>query len=102
MVRPFIALEAGADERQVLGAGHVVDGRPVQNTARQLLLVQLDQLSGLQCLGGETLLLFLRAVTPVDVVRLAHGRPAFDPLLNMRVFDHRAGVLAFAAAVVND
>ena len=40
--RPGVLAQRGADVGQVLGAGHVVDGRAVIEAAGQLLLIQQD------------------------------------------------------------
>ena len=84
-----VTLEARADVGEVFGAGHVVGRRPVKVAPRQLLLVQRDDLAGLDCLGSETLSFFITTIAPVDAIRLAHGGHRVDPFLNMRILDRR-------------
>ncbi len=83
-----VALEAGADVREVFGACDIVGRRPVKIATRQLLLVELHELTGLEGLGGETLSFLVAAVAPVNGVRLAHGGHRVHPFLNVPVLDH--------------
>ena len=59
---------AGADEGAAFHTGHVVDGSAVQIAARQLLLVQLNHLTGLAGLLAKAFQLLLRAVDPDDLI----------------------------------
>ena len=57
-----VVLVRRADEGEVLGARDVVRGAAMQIAARQLLLVQLDQLAGREALRDQPIALGLRPV----------------------------------------
>ncbi len=83
--RPGLLLRRRADERQVLRAGHIVLGGPVEQAAGQFLLVELLEIARLERLGRQTLLLVFAAVAPVDPVRLDHLGHLVDPGLDVLV-----------------
>ena len=85
---PGVALEAGADVCEVFGARHIVGCGPVEIACWQLLLIELDELTSLEGLGGETFSFLISAVAPIDAVRLAHSGHSVYPFLNMRILDH--------------
>jgi hypothetical protein len=56
--------------------------------AGELVLVQEDDLAGGRGLLREALLLFLRAVDPNDMLRLAQTSGLLDPLLQFPMLVH--------------
>ena len=80
-----ILLGLGADEGTPLHARHVVPGGTVQVAARQLFLVELDDLAAGKCLLAERGNLFLASVNPDDVVRLGHGCHLIQPVQHVLI-----------------
>src|SRR5262249_7736549 len=74
-----VLLVARADEGEVLGPGDVVRGAPVKVTARQLPLVEGEELSGPDPGLAEALLFDLGAVAPDHVVGPAEPRDVVYP-----------------------
>ena len=76
---------SAADERAALDAGDVVERAAVVYTARQLFLVELDELAGNVGLAAQLLELRLRTVDPKNLVRLHQRAALFDPVGDIMV-----------------
>ena len=74
-----------ADERAALDAGDVVERAAVVYAARQLFLVELDELAGDIRLAAQLLELRFRAVDPEDLVRLHQRAALLDPVGDIMV-----------------
>lgn len=84
-----VTLETGADVGKMLSPCDIVLGRAMQITAGQHVGVERQQLTLLYGHGRQPLPFLLRAITPINVIRLAHRCHPIDPSLDMCVFDHR-------------
>ena len=76
-----VLLPRMADQGQVLDARHIRRVRTVQVAVRVGLLVQLDQVAGLQHLLHQRLVFGVRSVAPVDPCGAGQRRHRLHPLL---------------------
>ncbi len=77
--RAGVALAQRADVGAVLDPGDVAGMAAGQEAVGPNLGIQADERAALDHLLAQRVVLFLRAVAPVDVVRLAERRHLFDP-----------------------
>ncbi len=86
--RAGILFFSGADEGSVLHARHVVDSGAVQIAARQLFLIQFDQLARGAGLGAQLLPLSFGPVDPNDLIGADKLFHLFDPVQYRSVVCH--------------
>ena len=86
--RAGILAQRAADERQVFGPRHVVDGRAVIETAGKFLLIQQGHFARLHGLLREAIFFFLRPVDPNNRIRLAQTSHFLDPFLEFPMLIH--------------
>ena len=83
--RTGIILVRRADKRQMLRARHIVSGAAMKVAARQLLLVQLDQLSGREAFRNKSSSLGVRSVAIHDVGRQRKSLDFIYPFTNCQI-----------------
>ena len=72
----------GADEREVLGAGDVVGGAPMEHAPGQCLLVERDELPGGEAFSGDSVALGLGPIAKHDAVGCGQRADLVDPLVD--------------------
>ena len=82
-----VLLVAAADKGALFHACDIIGIGPRHEAARALLWIELDQHPARDHLSAQPVVLFLRAVAPVDPLGLGESRDLLDPCLEPGVLD---------------